>query len=730
MPVMWLIRLSLVCCLASFGVTTANAKTPLFEDFQANKKLDWRRVGDGRVEKTSFEGNKTLKLTKQAAVLKRVSTIGYKEVSVSGQFSAWSLEGDEQCVLEVTVDKGRSWVSVLNVGSKQADGYTLHGGYSNDIDFDNAKELILRARVLGDSNDDSCWLDNVLVEGIAIYNSDTDVIGENYFSANFLSNKKALDNPVTTQYFAPSSKSVASTGDVQGRLLIDFSKGERQLDLVRDLWQSNTKERQIDQLPSLELELVQYEDTVLPRVRGLRGDRHPYWEFIVEPGVVWRETSDDKNRLALPFALQQRNANCTHNGVITLMFGESGKATKAIYQVGSETCYYFKFNLWGSAEATFIDEPITDAKSIINQRKQELAERIVTKPINELASVVSNVDLNNIGSATEVMPRDLSVHGFVVDGVHYQGECNTRFGAYPYCSEMVLPSYSTAKSIFGGLGLLALEQRYPGVKNSLIADLVPACKNNSTWQDITIEHTLNMVTGHYTSDLYEVDEGGPEMVKFFNKSSHSDRINLACGMYEKQQLAGNKWVYHTSDTYLAATAMNNFIDQQGAGETNIYDDFLVDPVWKVLGLSPVTYKTRRSYDDRQQGFAGWGLSFLPSDIAQLANALIPTEKNVSKLNTLDKTELRKALQLDPSDRGVAVIGDKTRYKHAFWGYNVQSALNCKAPLWLPFMSGYGGISVVMMPNNMAYYYFSDNQQFAWVKAVQEAHKLRPMCEAA
>jgi CubicO group peptidase (beta-lactamase class C family) len=314
--------------------------------------------------------------------------------------------------------------------------------------------------------------------------------------------------------------------------------------------------------------------------------------------------------------------------------------------------------------------------------------------------------------------------------VDYRSECNTRFGNYPYCKELVLPSYSTAKSVFGGLGLLALEQRYPGVKDALISDLVPACKANDSWEDVTIEHALNMVTGHYDSNLYEVDEAGPDMVKFFDKTSHQDRIALACKMYKKQQSPGTKWVYHTSDTYLAATAMNNFINQKQQAMSDIYDDILVELVWKKLGLSPLTYKTRRSYDQVKQGFAGWGLSFLPSDVAQLANALIPTDEAASALTMLDKTELAKALQMDGSDRGVKVIGELTRYKHGFWAYNVQSALNCKNPLWLPFMSGYGGISVVMMPNNMAYYYFSDNMQFAWVEAVREAHKLRPMCQAA
>lgn len=46
------------------------------------------------------------------------------------------------------------------------------------------------------------------------------------------------------------------------------------------------------------------------------------------------------------------------------------------------------------------------------------------------------------------------------------------------------------------------------------------------------------------------------------------------------------------------------------------------------------------------------------------------------------------------------------------------------------MSGYGGITVAMMPNGATYYYFSDNNEFSWSAAVAEADKLAPMPGAA
>ena len=34
-------------------------------------------------------------------------------------------------------------------------------------------------------------------------------------------------------------------------------------------------------------------------------------------------------------------------------------------------------------------------------------------------------------------------------------------------------------------------------------------------------------------------------------------------------------------------------------------------------------------------------------------------------------------------------------------------LGCDDSLWVAYMSGYGGINIVFLPNDMVYYYFSD-----------------------
>jgi hypothetical protein len=50
--------------------------------------------------------------------------------------------------------------------------------------------------------------------------------------------------------------------------------------------------------------------------------------------------------------------------------------------------------------------------------------------------------------------------------------------------------------------------------------------------------------------------------------------------------------------------------------------------------------------------------------------------------------------------------------------------------WVPFMSGFGGISIVLLPNDAVYYVFSDGNEFNWYNAVHEINKLKPYCPAA
>jgi len=68
------------------------------------------------------------------------------------------------------------------------------------------------------------------------------------------------------------------------------------------------------------------------------------------------------------------------------------------------------------------------------------------------------------------------------------------------------------------------------------------------------------------------------------------------------------------------------------------------------------------------------------------------------------------------------------YNFGFWGLEVGHTLGCKESKWLPFMSGFGGISVIMYSPDVLYYSFADDGKYQWLAVVKELNKHFPLCE--
>ena len=100
----------------------------------------------------------------------------------------------------------------------------------------------------------------------------------------------------------------------------------------------------------------------MPLRQGVQRREHPYWEVILQPGKAWNEAGDgDWTRVAVPFSLQERSANCTHNGVLMWLFDADAEVSRVAYQISSETCGYFKANLWGVVDATYEQRDLREA---------------------------------------------------------------------------------------------------------------------------------------------------------------------------------------------------------------------------------------------------------------------------------------------------------------------------------------------------------------------------------
>jgi hypothetical protein len=171
------------------------------------------------------------------------------------------------------------------------------------------------------------------------------------------------------------------------------------------------------------------------------------------------------------------------------------------------------------------------------------------------------------------------------------------------------------------------------------------------------------------------------------------------------------------------------VRKQLGPQADLLDDVVWPDVWRAAGLSPVADFSRRTRDDVRQPFVGFGLALLPDDIAKLGQWLDPLSASAQDL--LDTRMLRSALQLDATDRGQSTAADGTLlYNDGFWAMRVDDLPGCDVPVFVPFMSGFGGVTIALLPNGVTYYYFSDGNEFRFRRAVYAAARVHPYCRTA
>lgn len=477
-------------------------------------------------------------------------------------------------------------------------------------------------------------------------------------------------------------------------------------------------------LPSFDFQFVQKGHALIPIRRGAIPGTHPFWEFVLEPGRV-RPGDDGFSDAELPFALEERNENCMHQGVLSFRFDGSGAVTGAHVDIAAETCAHFQFDMWGDLAAHYVPGAVDGAAAARKAYKKEEAARLPQRSFAALAKKYPGIDVSAFGS--QVAPQDMSLYGLVLDGVNYVGGCQTRKGAYAFCAEMDLPSFSLAKSVFAATMTMRLSQLYPDTAGRDIAPFVPQCANAGTWGDVSFANALDLATGNYNSSASQADENAPDMSVFLASETHDGKIAFSCGHYPRKAAPGTLWVYHTADTYTLGTALRAYYASKVGPDHDFVRELLIDPIWHRLNLHPALDVVRRTYDATAEPFAGYGLTFTADDIAKLAVFLNDDHGTLKGRPMLDQAMLSAALQQVQGDPGLVAGEADLRYHYGFWAWNAQAALGCSVPAWIPFMSGYGGIVVALLPNGMTYYYFSDGGSFVFSRAVAEADKIKPFC---
>ncbi|QDP02691.1 serine hydrolase [Thalassotalea sp. PS06] len=540
-------------------------------------------------------------------------------------------------------------------------------------------------------------------------------------------NDKSIIKPILLAKMSPSSKAMPASLELKGKISFTpvFENAYFQILTDEFNYQQNSQ-LQLSELPVFDIELISINGTLFPKIRGTVTTPHPHWDYVIEPGKVWREGSDKSiNRALLPFALQEKNANCLHNGLITFLFDDKGKISNGFYQISSETCTYLQFDASGYLATNLIADTSLAGNTISQQADVYQKSVNSVTELQALKEQFANADLEALAGKSDNNSNAISVAGIIIAGNHFQAPCMTRHGRHPLCQSLTLPSYSLAKSMFASLTLHALRQRFPDIDSLQVTDWVEQC-NSKEWHGVSTSNLLNMNTGLYDSESYSDDEFSEKMEGFFDASSHQQKITQACSFFNKKQSPGERFIYHTSDTYILGTVLNKFYKRHHEPSQDLFYDFVVEQLFKPLALSPTTWTTRRSLGDIGQPFTGYGLNLLPADIAALADAAYAKPANTLSAHKAWQHILATKAQLT-NETHPAIFAPNFAYAQGFWFQDIAEVLNCAKPTWVPFMSGYGGITVAFLPKQITYYVFADNHNHQWAQALVAIDAIIPLC---
>jgi hypothetical protein len=515
-------------------------------------------------------------------------------------------------------------------------------------------------------------------------------------------------------------------------------------------------------MPAFSFQFVQDGSNLIPVKRSFQVEDpvngHPIWEYILGPGRVWDENTDNGySRATFTFALTEKNQNCVHNGMMSFLFKNSGEISKVWYQITEETCAYYKIDLWGFAGATYIQGGVASAATVITNYRDEVANQLDILPIEQLATDVAGVDasvleptydssLNKVNASpnpynnpAEHNPIHLVNYGVIYNNRIYTGITRTRSGTYPYPQWMVYPTYSWGKSEFVGNAVALLAQLNPrgvpatpsSVKNTLVpiesllvTDWIPDTVfkvNRSEWSDVTLGHLIDMASGHFINrTTHLADENSDPMIdKFFNVLTNTEKLDFSLNYFPRASQPGQYFVYHTSDFYIA-TRMLELVSQKIYGYGIL--KLMTDNIYNRLKLSELAKNPKTTYDTVKQPWGGYGAFGYLNDIAKLGNFMAVSKGAIGGVQVLEQTRVNDVLQLNPNNQGIAglPLGTSFRYNNGYWSKNLTNAPGCYPRI--VFESGFGGLTKVLGtagPNNpgWVYYYISDNGEFLYASAI-------------
>ena len=528
--------------------------------------------------------------------------------------------------------------------------------------------------------------------------------------------------PVHTAYFLPVGPSAPALHAFQGTLTVTAPTLLRGRHGCVGLGES---------LSGFSVAFFTHGEHLVPVVR----DVVPLSAFILSPGRVWSEPGDGgMSRAAFPFVLTNPYNNGTHNGLATFLYDDT-RVSALRLQIVQETTPWAKYDGWGQASLTYAPGPIADEEAIRAQFVSELQQATPIQPWSALPAAAASRWLESFDGDTA--SEDVSASGFIIDGVIYLRGCETRAGPFPYCRHMRHGVFSVTKSLGAAVALLRLAQTYgEQVFDLKIKDYVSVTATHDGWERVTFADALNMATGvgdfapQRQPNQPFADENKPKMGRWMRARTAREKLDISFSYDKYSWGPGEVLRYNSTQTFVLAAAMDSFLKRQ-AGPTADLWNTVVAEVFQPLGI----FHAPMLHTQEAEGKRG---------LPHLLHGLYPTIDDVAKLTTLlqqggqhQGQQLLHAAKLAEALYKTTAMGlpsrqenrfGEGRYHLSFWSVPYRSATGCL--FQIPYMMGFGGNIVMLLPNGISAFRFADGHHYDVDTMVLAGEAVRPFPCAA
>lgn len=469
----------------------------------------------------------------------------------------------------------------------------------------------------------------------------------------------------------------------------------------------------------------------------LRPENSSPWRLVFGNGRIWSEEGDmGLSRAVLPVSMAHSQWNEGHNGLLALLFDDSG-IKSAFIQFTQETVPWDRKDYWTKVEVNYDSGPVPAADRIEFDFRESLALRYETDSLDSLPSAPRRDFKRNI------VGSNISQTGILLKDTLYLDESLTRTGNYPFPDDMRHGAFSVTKTAAGAVALMRLAQKYgASVLDERLVDYVEVTASHNGWQRATFSDALSMVVGvgekfpNRNTNATFADEGDlnlPYWNRFNFATNIESRLRATFDSPNYPWGPGEVVRYNSAHTFVLAVAMDRFYKQQEGPDADLWQ-MLNEEVYRPIGIRWLP-AIRVPYQDGRPGVVpmGWGILPTVDESAKIARLFHNGGKWRGQQLLYGPGVRAMYGRTSPDARYVAGhwvqgqpgIWNRVHYRDAAWSTSFEEN-GCR--VIVPWMEGLGGNFVATMPSGQILIRYADANLFDVGALALTGMRLESQCE--